>query len=359
MNKKQITSIILIAFFIGAAGSIFFGRLVFPYFGTFPGWSWLNKLSTNAPIIINRTQEIQLNEGVNIIDLVRQSGNVTVSLYGVTAPDSAKLLGNGTIMSADGLIFTSRSAISSLGSGKLVVVLNDGAQYDATVGPIDPRSDLVVLTVPARNLPAAQLSGARELVSAQRIIGIGSSKSEGLRRFLTGFVTNGMNNAQSLDRVFTTNAFEETIETDASISADYYGGPVINLNGKVVGIMANTRGGILPAENLQTALASYLANGKIIRPFAGIKYMSLSESTAKLKNLPQAGALVVGFENPSAAKTGGLLVNDLIVAVAGLEINDQRSFEYLFNQQPTTAMTLKVIRAGAEMEIVFTPDVNE
>lgn len=355
MNKKQVITIIAAAFFIGAIGSIFFGRLVFPYLATFQGFSWMNKLSTNAPIIINRTQEIQLNEGVNIIDLVRNSGNITVSLFAVAADNNAKFLGNGTIMSSDGLIFTSRRIGSNLGSGKLMAVLNDGTSYEATVGPIDPRSDLMVVTIPARNLPTAEFSGARDLVAAQRVIGIGPSQTQGQRKFVTGFVTNSMVHAQSLERVFTTNAFEETIETDANITPEFYGGPVINLNGKVVGIMAETRNGILPSENLQSALGSYLSSGQIVRPFAGIKYLSLSTTAAKLRQLPQAGALVVGFETPSAAKTAGLAVNDLVVAVNNQDVTDNRSFEYMFNQQSISPITLKVIRAGAPLEITFTP----
>lgn len=350
MTKKNLPWLLLLIIVFGAFGSILFSRGLFPYFATYPGFAWLNKLSTDSPIIINRTSQVQLNEGVNIIDLVKQSGNITVSIFAGSGNTISKFLGNGVIMSPDGLIFTSKTAINSA-AGKMTVVLNDGTAYEATVGPTDPRSDLAILTIPARNLPTAQMGLARELVPAQRIIGIGQSQAENTRKFLTGFVTNSMRNAHSLERVFTTHAFEETIETDAVIPAEFYGGPAINLNGKVVGLMANTRSNILPSEDLQTALASYLANSKIVRPFIGVKYLSLSASLAKLKGLPQAGALVTGFEDSSSAKQAGVMVNDLIVAVAGEKIDDSQTFEHLFNHRAEGPIELEVIRAGVSVKI--------
>lgn len=357
MNKRNWHWHLLVIIIFGALGSIVFSRWLFPYFATYPGLSWLNKLSTNYPIIINRTQEVQLNEGVNIIDLVRQSGSVTVSIYSGSTGSVGKFLGNGVIMSSDGLIFTSRTAIQ--GNAKLTVVLTDGTSYEATLGPTDPRSDLAVLTIPARNLPTAQAASARELVAAQRIIGIGGSQAEGTRKFVTGFVTNTMKNAHSLERVFTTNAFEETIETDAVITPEFFGGPAINLNGKLIGLMANTRSNILPVEDMQTALASYLSTGKITRPFVGLKYLSLSKSLAALKGLPQAGALVTGFEDFSSAKKAGIAVGDLIVALDDQEVTDERSFETMFNQHPIAPMKLTIIRAGARMEVTVTVESND
>ena len=358
MTKKNWPWLLLLIIVFGAFGSILFSRGLFPYFATYPGFSWLNKLSTNAPIIINRTQEVQLNEGVNIIDLVKQSGNITVSLYAGNGNTIGKFLGNGIIMSSDGLIFTSKAAVNAA-AGKMTVVLNDGTGLEATLGPTDPRSDLAILTIAARNLPTAQMGLARELVPAQRIIGIGASQAESARKFLTGFVTNSMRNAHSLERVFTTHAFEETIETDAVISAEFFGGPIVNLNGKVVGMMGNTRSNILPAEDLQTALASYLANGKIIRPFIGLKYLSLSNSLAKLKGLPQAGALVTGFEDSSSAKKGGILAGDLIVAVDGEKIDDSQTFEYLFNHHAAAPIELELIRAGTAIKISVILESND
>src|SRR3989344_5020849 len=107
MNRKQLTIIILIAFFVGALGSILLGRFTLPYLSRYQGLSWLSKLSTTSPIVINRREEVHLNEGANLIDLAKQAGNYTVSFYKGVLPNY-KFVGNGIIMSSDGLIFTTK-----------------------------------------------------------------------------------------------------------------------------------------------------------------------------------------------------------------------------------------------------------
>ena len=120
MTKKQITWIILSAFFIGGIGGVFMGRFFIPYIASVTGISSLNKLVTTSPIVVTRTQEVQLNEGVNIIDLVKQAGNSTVSIY----DPANNFLGNGVIVSSDGLIFTSNTILGKQTS--VTVVTNDG-----------------------------------------------------------------------------------------------------------------------------------------------------------------------------------------------------------------------------------------
>jgi S1-C subfamily serine protease len=360
MNKKNVVGVILIAFFIGAIGSIVIGRFVIPYFADFKNLSFLNRISSEAPIIINHREEVHLNEGANLIDLSKQAGNYTVGFYRQAPGGGIKFLGNGIIMSNDGLIFTTKQvAASTQGSSPLWAVLNDGTKYQATIRATDPRADLAVVTISANNLSVAPLSDAKALLAGQRILGIGQSNREQFHKFLTGLVTNSMANNADLDRVFSSIAFEETIKTDANISADYFGGPVLNLEGKVVGMMANINNNILPSEDLQTALSSYLSTGKIIRPFIGIKYLSLSNSLAKVYSLPTGGALVNFVEDNSAAKRAGLLSSDLITSVDGIAIDGNNSFEYLFNNHPISQMRLKVLRAGKEMEIIVQPDSNE
>lgn len=354
--RKQIIWTIVIAFFVGATGSIVLGRFVIPYFATFKGLSILNKLSTSAPIIINRREEVQLNEGVNLMDLSRQASNIVVSFYYGMEPNY-KFTGNGIIMSNDGMIFASRSVFLPE-SGKLIAMLNDGTSYSATIRAVDPRSDLVVITIDAKNLPVAQLADARSLNVGQRVLGVGGSNVAQNYKITNGFVTNSMSNVSSPDRVYNSKAFEETIETDAVITSEFFGGPMINLNGRVVGMMANTANNILPAEDLQTALFSYLATGKVIRAFIGIQYLNLSQSLAKLRNLSQSGALVTQVDLNSSASRGGLLVNDFIVSVDGQAIGAGNSFEYLFNNHPISAMKLKVIRTGVEKELTIQPDSN-
>ncbi len=347
MNRKQLVTFILIAFFIGAIGSIAIGRFVIPYLATFPKLQSLNRLATNSPIIVNRREEVQLNEGVNLIDLVKQAGNITATIYSGNN-GNYKFAGNGIIVSSDGLIFTTKQVGSS--AGNLIVVLNDGTSFPATVGPADPRSDLMVIKIPAQNLSVAEFDEARSLQAGQRVIGIGPSTKEFNHKFTTGFVSKTISNTASLERVFLSQAFEESFDTDAAIRPEFFGGPMINLQGKVVGMMSNANSNILPAEDLQTALISYFANTKILRPNLGIKYLSLSKSLATLKGLQQAGALVLEVQAGTPAQKAGLLANDFIIELDGQNLQNS-SLEYLLNRHSITDMKIKVLRAGNPVEL--------
>ncbi len=355
MNRKQISIIVLIAFFVGALGSILISRFFIPYLAQATGWEALNNLSTNSPIVVNRTQEISLNEGINLIDLTKQTSNVIVSFYSGNQ-NNLKFVGNGIILSTDGLIMAT-SQISVPNATVLRAVLNDGRSFPATIRAADPRSPILMVTIPATDLPVAQFTESKNLQTAQRVVGVGQSSASEVHKFITGYVSRTINNNASIDKVFTTESFGETFQASMQVTADYYGGPVVNFDGRVVGMMANVADSIIPSEVMESALSSYLANGKITRQIAGIKYLNLSSSLSTLKGLNNAGALVVSTDENSAGRKSGLVANDLIVAVDNQNIDQNNSFEYLFNKRSST-MKLSVVRAGNRIEINLTPTLT-
>lgn len=346
MNKKQISLIIIIAFFIGALGSMVLGRFVVPYVATFPHFNWLNKVVTTSPIVINRTQEVQLNEGVNLIDLIKQSGNVTVSIY-TNSASAPQFLGNGFLVTSDGLIFTTDNVLQSITT--VTVVLNDGRSFAGTVRAKDPKSNLVAVTVEAQNLPVAQFDPAAGLDAGQRVLYLGQSNTELTHNFLTGFVDKTVGNDASLQNQDYTEQLNQTFTTDVSAPADFFGGPIFDLNGHVVGISV-ADGQVITSENIQTALTAYLASGKIIRPSLGLKYFVLSKELADLKGLPQAGILVGSADKLSPAAAAGLQANDLITAMDGQDLGSN-DFEQLLNTHTIGDMILTVWRAGSSIQL--------
>ncbi|MEJ0020962.1 MAG: trypsin-like peptidase domain-containing protein [Candidatus Doudnabacteria bacterium] len=245
--RKQIIWVIIIAFFVGALGSIAIGRFAIPYLATFNGMSFLNKLSSNSQLVINRTQEIQLNEGANLVDLIKQAGNITVSIY----DQSDNFLGNGVIATSDGVIFTSDSIL--LGQTKVKVVTNDGKNFDGLARAKDPKSTLVILTITANDLPVVQLDDAANMEAGQRVIYVGRSNAPFQHLAVTGFVTQKMSNL--VDKA-------EQVSTDVTVKPDLYGGPIINLSGHAIGITLGAGDNII-SENLRTDLGEYLATGKL------------------------------------------------------------------------------------------------
>ncbi|HTL39576.1 MAG TPA: serine protease [Methylomirabilota bacterium] len=243
MNIKQLSIVILISFIVGTIGTIFFTRWALPKISTATGFTWLNSLVTNSPIVINRHEEVQLNEGVNVIDLIKQSGNITVGIY--TAGAAPQFLGNGIMMTGDGLIFTASSVTQK--QTQFNVVINDGHTFPASVKDQDVKNGLVVLAIESSGLPTAQLDPAAKLETGQRVIFIGRSnikfEHEALSALITQSLANQLANPQ--------------ISTDATVNSDYFGGPIVNLTGHVVGLVIDNTHNII-AEDLQTALSKYL-----------------------------------------------------------------------------------------------------
>lgn len=348
MKRNNWFWLILLILILGGIGGVLFGRFLIPALSNVPGFSWAQKLESNNPVIINRREEVQLNEGANILELVRQASTYTVSLYSQTP--NIKFLGNGIITSADGMVVVSRASLGNATS--INVVTNDGTNYTGLVRAMDPRSELAVVTVTAKNLTFAQFADASNLQASQRLLFVGRSNDSFTHKFASGFVTDTVANTPSLDHVFSSESFENTIQSDAKLSADFVGGPVVNLDGRVVG-MVNSSMGILIGENLQTAVSSFLQNGKIVRPAFGIKYLNLSQALAGLKGLPQAGLLVASVDENSPAKKAGLLTNDLIIAVDGADITNN-NFEKIVNSHGLSPIPLMIIRNGSQQSISIT-----
>jgi S1-C subfamily serine protease len=353
MTRKTILAIILIAFVIGALGSIVFNRFLIPSLSTVPGLGWLSGLTYNSPIVISRREEVRLNEGVNLIELTKQAQTQAVSIY---SPSTQKLLGNGLIITSDGIIFTTKEIVGA--NQQVTVVTNEGASYGASVRAMDPKSQIAVVTATnARDLQVAQLADAANMQIAQRIFVLGKTNQEFTRGFSSGLVTKTLNNNLDADRVLSTEAFEQTITTDAGLSADYVGGPVVNLQGQVVGMVVSANGQILPAEAIEGAIRTYLEGGKISRPYVGMTYLMVTGNVAKVKGLASSGAQVVALEANSPAAKSGLLANDLILEVNGEKIGAVTLEQFLVAQGASESR-LRVQRGSNQVELTLKPEMR-
>jgi serine protease Do len=343
MNRKNWTWIIIFCIFLGGMGGILFNKLILPTLASMPALSWLQRLESNNPVIINRSEVVQINEGANFLDLTRQAAAYTVAIYS----PSQKFLGNGIITTSDGMILTSKNTMPA--TGVVTVVLDNGSSYPAALRALDPKSDLAVLTIDAHNLPFAQFADAWNLPASQRLIYLGRSNNAFVHDFALGYVSVPVNNQGNLDRVFDSEVFENNISSDAKLNSDYVGGPVINLDGRVVGLV-NSNLGVLVGEDLQTAVTSYIQNGKVVRPSLGIKYLNLSNLLAKIKNLPQGGILVVSVADGTPAKLAGILANDLIISIDNQPL-PQGNFEKTLNQHPLSDTPITVLRNSTQVNL--------
>jgi serine protease Do len=339
----------LIAFIVGGMASVAFDRVLIPALANIPGLSGLRRLTTDSPIVINRREQVQIDQGVNLNELAKQAGSFTVSIY--TGKDAAlKLAGSGIVLTSDGVIMTSKNI---LGEAKdATVVLNDGHAYPALVRALDRKSPVAVLTIIANNLNVAQFEDAKNLAMGERIFALGKTAAEFTREFTTGSVTKTMAQGASLDQAHSTELLGETFGSSVNFGADFVGGPIINVQGRVVGIVADAAGGVIGSEGLNQDLSVYLATGKITKPYAGVTYLNFSKTLAQLKGYTAPGALVTALADDSPAKKAGLKTGDYVVSVDGSAI-ENTSFERLINRHAPGNVKLSAVRDQVPVEINF------
>jgi serine protease Do len=275
---------------------------------------------------------------------------VVVSIYSAGA--DASFLGNGLIITSDGLIFSMKDGLPA--NGSVNVVTDNGTVYPGQVRALDSKSPLAVISIAAQNLPVAQFSNAGNMQIAQRIFALGRTNQEFTRIFAYGMISKTLSNNLNPGQILSSETFAQTVVTDADLDGGYIGGPIVNLQGLVIGMVSGANGQILPAEAIDGALKTYLANGKISRPYIGFEYLPISRNDAKVRSLPNTGAQVTKIVPASPAAAAGLQVNDLI-----LEVNEQKvadsSLEQLMVAQGLNEMKLLVSRSSGQVELTLKP----
>lgn len=286
----------------------------------------------------------------------------------VPAPEQEKQkqeVGGGTgfvISSKKGLILTNKHVVSDE-EAEYTVVTNDGEKYEAEVLARDPFNDIAVLKIVTDNLPAIQLGDSDQLKIGETVIAIGNALGE-YRNTVTKGVISGISRRVVAGGAGYSEVLEDVIQTDAAINFGNSGGPLINLQGEVIGInTAISRQGQLigfaiPSNQAKQVVESVEKYGRIVRPFLGIRYVIINQEMAKANKLPlDYGALIVRGQARielavipgSPANKAGLVESDII-----LEMNDQKITEKnslakeIRKYQPGDEVELKIYHQGEE-----------
>jgi serine protease Do len=218
------------------------------------------------------------------------------------------------------------------------VVLNDDSRHQAKVLSRDPVNDIAVLKINAAGLPAASLARSATLQLGQTVIAIGNALGMFSNTVSKGIVS-GLSRSISASLGGAPGALTENlrgvIQTDVAINQGNSGGPLIDLDGNVVGINtavifgAQNIGFALPVDWAKSDLEDIVAHGRIIKPYLGLMYVMLTPELAKRYNLAcEHGAMVVRDHRPGAqavladspAHKAGLKEHDIITHVDGTKL---------------------------------------
>jgi Do/DeqQ family serine protease len=240
-----------------------------------------------------------------------------------------KGLGSGIIIDAQGHIITNYHVAG--GANKIQVVLSNGNQYPAKFIGGDPKTDLAVIQVSAKEtLPYLSFGDSDKLEVGEWVVAIGAPRA------LEKTVTQGIISAKHRRGISDPSGYQDFLQTDAPINPGNSGGPLLNLQGEVVGVnaaIATESGGFegigftIPSNMAAYISKSLIAHGKVERGWLGISIRDLTPEIAKsLHGGTPKGALVVEVVKGGPAEKAGLRKNDVVVGFQGKEISDSGSF---------------------------------
>jgi len=273
--------------------------------------------------------------------------------------------GTGFIISSDGLILTNKHVVSDK-NADYTVFLTNGDKYQAKILAQDPVDDIALIKIDATNLPTLPLGNSDGVKLGQTVIAIGNALGEFRNTVSIGVVSGLARSVTASDSYGNFETIENVIQTDAAINFGNSGGPLINLNGEVIGINtaiasgAENIGFALPINRAIRGVRSYQTLGKITAPFIGIRYTLITSSLQKQKNLPvDYGVLVSKGSNgepavfpDSPAAKAGIKEGDIILEINGQRIDADHTLSAIIkNYNAGDKITLKILRDQQELNI--------
>lgn len=273
--------------------------------------------------------------------------------------------GSGVIISKDGYLITNNHVVE--GEASLAVYFADGTRHEATLVGTDPLMDVAVVKVKDVVPAFVPLANSDDIQPGETAIAIGSPLGD-FRNSVTVGVVSAKNRSVG--------SMEGLIQTDAAINHGNSGGPLLNLQGQVIGIntlvvrgtgstsdQAEGLGFSVPSNTVKQVSDQLIATGKVVYPYLGVSYSMIDPETAADENLPvQNGALVgKGQQNNPAvqpntpAAKAGIEDGDIITAIDGAKLGVDSSLrQILLKHKPGDTIKLDVLRAGKTLTLDVT-----
>lgn len=279
-------------------------------------------------------------------------------------PDSQ---GSGFIVSADGTIYTNNHVIDK--AERIEVKLKDGTKLPAQVVGVDPNSDVAVLKIDAKavkgGLAVAQLGDSEGTRVGEWAIAIGAPF--GLEYSVTvGVISAKGRTGFSMDS--TRPVYEDYIQTDATINPGNSGGPLVDIEGRVIGINTlirtqpgaggfyNTNTGFaIPIDMAHKNAQQIIAQGRVIRPWLGVKIQSVDQVGQDVRQRlvgVQKGVMIQGIDPETPASKSDLKPFDVVVEIDGVLVETAKDLQQeVLKKKVGQAVKLRIVRNGKPLAV--------
>ena len=267
--------------------------------------------------------------------------------------------GSGIIVSADGYILTNNHMVGD--EEKVDVTLTDGREFTAKIVGTDPDSDIAVIKIDANNLPFLEMGDSDKIEVGEWVLAIGNPFG------LSHTVTAGIISAKGRSGLGIS-AYEDFIQTDAAINPGNSGGPLVDLDGKVIGI--NTAiispganmgisigiGLAIPINIAKNTYEQIISKGSVTRGYLGVAIRDLTPKSAREYDVNTTkGVLVPAVETNSAAAKGGIQPGDIIVELNGKPVDKAIDLQNkIAMMEPGAKVEVVVLRDGKSKTLKVT-----
>lgn len=279
--------------------------------------------------------------------------------------------GTGFIATEDGLIITNRHVVEDA-DASYTVVFNNGDKYEATILAMDTLLDIAFLKIDAKNLTPLKLGTSSEIQVGQTVIAIGNALGEFSNTVSSGIIS-GI--GRSITASDSTGASSELLtnvfQTDASINKGNSGGPLLDINGNVIGVnvavavSAENIGFAIPIDDVKDLMGRLNADGTIDRPRLGVRIAMIDKQFMEENELSvDYGALVISGNSKqlavlpnSPADKAGILAGDIILEIDGKKLTTQNPLPNVIQSYKIgDTITLKILREEENLELQATLD---
>jgi len=264
-------------------------------------------------------------------------------------------LGSGVVVTKDGYILTNNHVVD--GADEIKVARDkEKTEYTAKIVGRDPKTDIALLKIDAKDLPFATLADSDKIEVGDVVLAIGNPFGIGQT------VTMGIVSATKRGNIGIED-YEDFIQTDASINPGNSGGALVDAEGRVIGIntaiLSRTGGNqgvgfAVPINLVRSVMEQLTKEGKVVRGYLGVSIQDITPELARQFNLSSdaAGALVSGVTEKSAAAEAGLKSGDVIIEFDGKPVQDSRDLKLMVGRtSPGAKVSVKVLSDGKEKSL--------